>query len=119
MKLSRSCKHWSGGLPLGMSLALKYKTECTSTIGGCVVGSHNFSIGGRFFTSLALIPFSFIEFFASCISSGLRTSMPLFFGSGGGLGTDQSSWFLAILPINYSASFGVLSLKTQPAQLFR
>src|ERR1041385_5947424 len=100
-----------------MSLALKSKIECTSTIDGCVVGSHSFSIGGRFFTYLALISFSFIDLFASCISSGLRTSMPLFFGGGGGLGTDQSSWFLAILPINSSASSGVLCLKTQPAQL--
>src|ERR1041385_6910683 len=102
-----------------MSLALKSKRECTSTIGGRVVGSNNFSIGGRFFTSSALIPFSFIDFFASCISLGLRTSMPLFFGGGGGSGTDQSSWFLAILPINSSASAGVLSLKTQPTQLSR
>ena len=61
-----------------------------------MVGSHSFSIGGRFFTSLALIPFSLMDFFASCISLGLRTSMPLFFGGGGGSGTDQSSWFLAI-----------------------
>src|SRR3954471_4944770 len=100
-----------------MSLSLKSKRECTSTKGGGVVGSHNFSIGGRFFTSSALMPFSFIDFFASCISSGLRTSMPLFFGGGGGTGTDQSLWFLAILPINSSASSSVLSLKTQPAQL--
>src|SRR4051812_16271154 len=102
-----------------MSLALKYKTECTSTICGWLVGSHNFSIGGRFFTSSVLIPFSFIDFFASCVSLGLRTSMPLFFGGGGGSGTDQSSWFLEILPISSSASFGVLCLKTQPAQLSR
>src|SRR3954465_4651192 len=100
-----------------MSLALKSKRECTSTIGGGVVGSHNFSIGGRFFTSLALIPFSFIDFFASCISSGFRTSMPLLFFGGGGSGTDQPSWFLAILPISCSASSGVFSLKKQPAQL--
>src|SRR4051812_39935496 len=102
-----------------MSLALKSKRECTSTIGGRVVGSHIFSIGGRFFTSLALIPFSFIDFLASCISSGIRTSMLLFFGGGGGSGTDQSSWFLAILAINSSASSGVLCLKTQLAQLSR
>src|SRR3954465_5349580 len=102
-----------------MSLALKSKRECTSTIGGRVIGSHSFSIGGRFFTSLALIPFSLIDFFASCISSGLRKSMPLFFGGGGGSGTDQSSWFLAILPISSSAPPGVLCLKTQPAQLSR
>src|ERR1044071_10152860 len=78
IKLSSSSKHWSGGLPLGMSLSVKSNRECTSTKGGRVVGSHNFSIGGKFFTSSALIPFSFIDFFASCISSGLRTSMPLF-----------------------------------------
>src|ERR1041385_4094595 len=100
-----------------MSLALKSKRDCTSTIGGSVVGSHNFSIGGRFFTSLVLIPFSLIDFLASCMSSGLRTSMPLFFGGGGGSGTDQPSWFLAIFPISSSTSSGVLFLKTQPAQL--
>src|SRR3954462_5127185 len=102
-----------------MSLVLKSKREGTSTIGGCVEGSHNFSMGGRFFTSLVLIPFSLIDFLASCISLGLKTIMPLFFGGGGGSGMDQSSWFLAILPINSSASSGVLSLKIQPAQLSR
>src|SRR4051812_20412396 len=100
-----------------MSLALKSKRECTSTIGGLVVGSHSFLVGGKFFTFSALIPLSFIDFFASGISSGLRTSMPLFFGGGGGSGTDQSSWFLVILPIISSILFGVLSLKTQPTQL--
>src|SRR3954463_5465455 len=102
-----------------MSLSVNSNKECTSTKGGLVVGSHNFSIGGRFFTSSALIPFSLIDFFASCISLGLRTIIPLFFGGGGGSGTEQSSWFLAILPINSSASSDVLYLKTQPAQLSR
>src|SRR4051812_24101354 len=84
-----------------------------------VVGSDNFSIGGRSFTSSDLIPLSFIDFFDCCISSGLMESMPLFLGGGGGSGTDQSSWFLAILLIISSASSGVLCLKTQPAHLSR
>src|SRR3954463_11174026 len=100
-----------------MSLSVNSNKECTSTKGGLVVGSHSFSIGGRFFTSSALIPFSFIDFFASCMSSGLRTSLPLFFGGGGGYGMDESSWFLASLPISTSTLYGVLSLKKQLPQL--
>ena len=49
------------------------------------------SIGGKFLTSLALIPFSFIDFFASCISSGLRNITPLFFGVGLGIGSGVGS----------------------------
>src|SRR3954470_24222232 len=85
------------------------------------------SIGGKFLTSSALIPFSFIDFFASCISSGLRNRTPLFFGvglgigsgvgSGAGSGSVQLFSFVNILFNSISASSGVLSLKTELAQL--
>ena len=51
------------------------------------------SIGGKFLTFSALIPFSFIDFFASCISSGLRNRIPLFFGVGLGVGSGSVQLF--------------------------
>src|SRR3954466_2850497 len=83
------------------------------------------SIGGKFLTYSALIPFSFIDFFASCISSGLRNKTPLFFGVGLGIGSGVGSGsvqlfsFVNILFNRISVSYGVLSLKTELAQLSR
>src|SRR3954453_3993504 len=99
--------------------------------GGIVL--HKSSIGGKFFTSSDLIPFSLRDFLASFISSSFNTSIPLFLGvvfgvgsgvgidigSGISVGEDQSSWFLLILAINSSASSSVLFLKTPPAELSR
>jgi hypothetical protein len=77
-----------------VSLSSNFIKELTSTTcGGGVSSPCISSIGGKFLTSSALIPFYFILFFASCISSGLRYKIPLFFrvGLGGGSGRVQSS----------------------------
>ena len=55
------------------------------------------SLFSKFLTSSALIPFSFIDFFASCISSGLRNRTPLFFGVGLGIGSVKI-WFNSLDP---------------------
>src|SRR6266566_3847310 len=106
-----------------MSLSLNFNKELGSTTygGGGVSRPCISSIGGKFLTSSALIPFSFIDFFASCISSGLRNRIPLFFGVGfgGGSGIVQSLSLLNILFNSSSACSIVRSLKTQPAQLSR
>src|SRR3954454_17488923 len=101
-----------------MSPLSKQCRECTSIVVGGI-GLHNSSIGGRFFTSSDLIPFSLRDFLASFITSSVNSIIPLFFGVGASSGIFQSSWFLLILANNSSASAGVLSLKTQPAQLSR
>src|SRR6266516_3149392 len=108
-----------------MSPSSNFNKEFTSTTlgGGSVSSPCISSIGGKFLTSSALIPFSLIDFFASCISSGLRYNIPLFFGVGlggcSGTGTVQSSQFFNILFNNSSTCPIVRSLKTQPAQLSR
>src|SRR6266516_7137976 len=106
-----------------MSLSLNFIKEFTSTTlgGGGVSSPCISSIGGKFLTSSTLIPFSFIDFFASCISSGQRNRIPLFFGVGLGVGSGsvQSLSLLNILFNSNSACSIVLSLKTQPAQLSR
>src|SRR3989337_1981674 len=95
--------------------------EFTSTTCGGVSRPCISSIGGKFLTSSALIPFSFIHFFASYISLGLRNKIPLFFGVGlgGGSGSVQSLSFFNILFNSSSACSIVHSLKTQPTQLSR
>src|SRR3990170_3227685 len=104
-----------------MSLSSNFIREFTSTT--CVGLSRPCisSIGGKFLTSSALIPLFFIDFFASCISSGLKNRIPLFFGVG--LGGDsrkvQSLSLLNILFNSTSACSTVYSRKTQPAQLSR
>ncbi|KAI4971365.1 hypothetical protein ZWY2020_002279 [Hordeum vulgare] len=67
------------------------------------------------------MPFSFIDFLASCISSGLRNRIPLFFrvGLGGGSGIVQAFSLHKILFNRISTCSTVRSLKTQPAQLSR
>src|SRR6266566_2995957 len=106
-----------------MSLSLNFNKEFTFTTcgGGGLSRPCISSIDGRFLTSSALIPFSFIDFFASCISSGLRNRIPLFFGVGFGVGSGrvQSLSLLNILFNSFSACSTVRSLKTQPAQLSR
>jgi hypothetical protein len=44
-------------------------------------------MGGRFFTSLDLIPFSLRDFLASLISSSFNSIKPLFFNIGVGVGS--------------------------------
>src|SRR5215216_3405539 len=75
------------------------------------------SIGGKFLTSSDLIPFSFIDFFASYIYLGLRNRIPLFFGVGfgGGSGRVQSLSVLNILFNSTSACSTFCSLKAQLA----
>lgn len=51
------------------------------------IGLHKSSIGGKFFTSLDLIPFSLRDFLASFITSSFNTSIPLFLGAGVGIGS--------------------------------
>jgi hypothetical protein len=46
------------------------------------IGLHNSSIGGKFFTSSALIPFSLRDFLAFFITSSFNSIIPLFFGVG-------------------------------------
>src|SRR3954452_480488 len=92
--------------------------ECTSIVDGGT-GLHNASIGGRFFTSSNLVPFSLRDFLASFITSSVNSIIPLFFGVGVGSGIFQSSWFFLILANNSLALAGVLCLKTEPAQLSR
>src|SRR6266496_1848227 len=91
-------------------------TTCVGALRPCIS-----SIGGKFLTSSTLIPFSFIDFFASCISSGLRNRIPLFFGVGlgGGSGRVQSLSLLNKLFNSNSACSTVCSLKTQLTQLSR
>src|SRR4051794_35432214 len=83
------------------------------------IGLHKSSIGGKFFTSSDLIPFSLRDFLASFITSSFNTIISILFGVGVGAGIVQSSWFLLIWANNSSASAGVLCLKTQPTQLSR
>src|SRR3954451_1200338 len=84
------------------------------------IGLHNSSIGGRFFTSSNLIPFSLRYFLASFIASSVNSIIPLFFGVGVGSGIFQSLYFFfLILANNSSASTRVLCLKTQPTELSR
>src|SRR3954454_21747826 len=97
------------------------------------IGLHKSYIGGKYFTSSDLIPFSLRDFLASFIFSSFSTSIPFFLGasvgvgsgvginigSGISVGVDQSSWFLLILAINSLASSSVLFLKTSAAQLSR
>src|SRR3954471_7556031 len=107
----------SGGSSIGDGLR-SYVSATGGKLRPCIS-----SIGGKFLTSSALIPFSFIDFFASCISVGLRNRTPLFFGvglgigSGAGSGSVQLFSFVNILFNRISASSGVLSLKIEPTQL--
>src|SRR3954447_3469680 len=99
-----------------MSPLSKRWRECTSIVVGGI-GLHNSSIGGRFFTSSNLIPFSLRDFLASFITSSVN-SITLF-SSGLVLVQEYSNHHGSCLFLanNSSASAGVLCLKTQSAQL--
>src|SRR4051812_48436729 len=77
---------------IGILNFIREGSYSTSIVDEWGIGLHNSSIGGRFFTSSSLIPFSFRHFLASFITSSFNAITPLFFvvGVGTGSGTTGS-----------------------------